>query len=80
MEGKYDDPAQIPLPECNEYEKLIEQCQYLDDMIFRKDVVIQSLILRRDQEGRRKLVNEFKRKSLKYFNNRGPLTYAEWEY
>lgn len=31
---------QIPLPECNECEKLIDQCRYLDGMIFRKDVVI----------------------------------------
>lgn len=32
LEGKDDD--QIPLPECNECEKLIEQCQYLDGMVF----------------------------------------------
>lgn len=77
LKGKDDD--QIPLPQCNEFEKLIEQCQNLDGMVFRKDVVIQILVLRRDQEGTRKLFKESKRWSLKYFKNRGPLTYVERE-
>lgn len=45
----------IPLPECNECENLIDQCQYLEAMIFRKDVLIQSLIQKRNPEEARKM-------------------------
>lgn len=40
LKEKDDTPLQIQLPECNECEKLIDQCRYLDGMIFQKDVVI----------------------------------------
>lgn len=40
LKERDDALIQIPQTECNESEKLIDQCRYLDDMIFRKDVVI----------------------------------------
>lgn len=57
-------PIQIPLLECNECEKSIDQCRYLDGKIFQKDVVIRSLVQRRDQEETTKLFKEFKAWSL----------------
>lgn len=70
---------QIPLPECNECEKLIDQCQYLDGMIFQKDVVIRSLVQKRNQEETKKLFKESKAWSLDYLKSGGPLTYVDWE-
>lgn len=48
-------------------------------MIFQKNIVIQSLVLRRNQEEIRQLFKESKRWSLKYFKNGGPLAIVEWE-
>lgn len=50
LKERDDAPLQIQLLECNECEKLIDQCRYLDGMIFQKDVVIRSLIQKRNQE------------------------------
>ena len=62
-----------------ECEKLIDQCRYLDDMIFRKDVVIRSLVQKRNQEETKKLFEESKAWSLKYLKSGGPLTYVDWK-
>lgn len=58
-------PLQIQLPECKECEKLIDQCRYLDGMLFRKDVVIRSLVQKRSQEETKKLFEESKAGSLR---------------
>lgn len=44
LKEKDDAPMKIQLPECNKCEKSIDQCRYLNGMIFRKDVVIQNLV------------------------------------
>lgn len=72
-------PLQIQLPECNECEKLIDQCRYLDGMISRKDVVIQNLVQKHNQEGTKKMFEESKAWSLKYLKSGGPLTYVDWK-
>lgn len=75
LKEKDNDPLQIRLLECNECEKLSDQCRYLDGMIFRKDVIIQ----KRNQEETKKLFKESKSWSLNYLKSGGPLTYVDWE-
>ncbi|XP_050887433.1 uncharacterized protein LOC127092581 [Lathyrus oleraceus] len=62
-------PLQIQLPKCNKYEKLIDQCRYLDGMISRKDMVIQNLVQKHNQEETKKMFEESKAWSLKYLKS-----------
>ena len=74
-----DAPVLIPLPECNECEGLIKQCQYLEDTLYQKDVVIESFVGGRDREKTKKLFKEAKDWSVKFFKQGGPLYYVEMD-
>ncbi|KAI5442018.1 hypothetical protein KIW84_011184 [Lathyrus oleraceus] len=79
LREKDDTPLQIQLPECNECEKLIDQCRYLDGIISRKYVVIQNLVQNHNLEGTKNMFEESKAWSLKYLKSGGALTYVDWK-
>lgn len=60
LKERDDTPLKIQLPECNECEKLIDQCRDLDVMIFQKDMVIRSLVQKCNQEETKKIFEESK--------------------
>ena len=41
-------PIPMSLPKCKKCDHFLEQCQYLEEQLFQKDVVIKSLVEERD--------------------------------
>ena len=51
----------------------LEQCQYIEEQLFRKDVVIKSLVEERGCPRTRQLFQETKEWSEEHFREEGPL-------
>ena len=66
-------PIPIPPPECKRCDHFLEHCQYLEEQLFRKDMVIKSLIEEHECPRTRQLFQETKDWSEEHFQEKGPL-------
>ena len=69
-------PTPILFPECRKCDCILEQFQYLEEQLFRKDMVIKGLVEERDFPRTRQLFQETREWSVEHFQEDGLLSHV----